>query len=48
MTNTFLFSPKKNSQAYYHMQDFGQLLKYAIGDDGHHGVYYDYKHILQK
>jgi hypothetical protein len=29
------------------MQHFGQLLKYAMGDHGHHGVYYDYKHALQ-
>jgi hypothetical protein len=40
MTNTFLFSAKN-------MQDFGKLLEYAMGDDGHHNVYYDYKHVLQ-
>lgn len=40
MTNTFL-SLAKN------MQDFGQLLEYAMGDDGHHNVYYDYKHVFQ-
>jgi hypothetical protein len=47
MTNTFLSSAKKKLQACYHMQDFGQLLEYAMGDDGHHGVYYDYKHTFQ-
>jgi hypothetical protein len=47
MTNTFIFSAKKKLQACYHMQDFGQLLEYAMGDDGHHGVYYDYKLVLQ-
>jgi hypothetical protein len=47
MTNTFFSSAKKKLQPYYHMQDFGQLPKYAMGDDGHHGVYYDYKHVLQ-
>ncbi len=47
MTNTFLSLAKRKLQAYYHMQHFGQLLTYAMGDDGHHGVYYDYKHALQ-
>ncbi len=47
MTNMFFSSTKKKLQVYYHMQDFGQLPKYAMGDDGHHGVYYDYKHVLQ-
>ncbi len=47
MTNTFLSLAKKKLQACYHMQDFGQLLEYAMGDDGHHGVYYDYKHAFQ-
>jgi hypothetical protein len=47
MTNAFLLSAKKKLQACYHMQDFGQLLKYVVGDDGDHGVYYDYKQVLQ-
>jgi hypothetical protein len=29
------------------MQNLGQLLKYVMGEDGHHGVYYDYKHAFQ-
>jgi hypothetical protein len=30
------------------MQDFRQLLKYTMGCNGHHGVYYDFKHVIQK
>ncbi len=47
MTNTFFSLAKKKLQACYCMQDFGQLLEYAMGDDGHHGVYYDFKHAFQ-
>jgi hypothetical protein len=47
MTNTFIFLAKKKLQACYHMQDFGQLLEYVMGVDGHHGVCYDYKHVFQ-
>jgi hypothetical protein len=47
MINTFISSTKKKLQACYHMEDFGQLPKYVMGDDGHYGVYYDYKHVFQ-
>jgi hypothetical protein len=47
MINTFISSAKKKLQASYDMEDFGQLPKYVMGDGGHYGVYYDYKHALQ-
>ncbi len=47
MTNTFLSLAKKKLQACYHMQHFGQLPKYAMGDDGHQDVDFVYTNTLQ-